>query len=656
MPAGQAQPCHPLLAGKLARVCCFFCPSMSITLSSARLAAIGAGAPLRLSALALASLNLCAAQAQDATLLAQNLHAPTMNEVVVTANRVAQPLTDVLADVTIVDRQTIESSGAAALADVLARLPGIELSRNGGPGTATSLFLRGAETRFTAVYVDGVRVDSQAGSGGATWEALPLSLIDRIEVLRGPAAAIYGSDAVAGVIQIFTKKGEAGVAPYVGIGLGTYRTWRTEAGVSGASGTLDYALGLTREGSRGFSAKTDAKSNPDRDGYHQSAVNGRLGWQINAAHRLEGTLLHNESNSGYDTSQEDDRSLHRIQTLGAHWQAQWSEGYKTRLSVTESRDRYETRPSPYLTNTQLRGYLLHNEWRLGEHQFTAALERREDHLDNAPIDRDRSQNALALGWGLRAGAHTLQLNARHDRDSEFGGKSTGSAAYGYEFAPNWRATASMGTAFRAPTLYQRFSMYGDASLTPETARNVELGLKWLQGASSFSATVYRNNVSNLITFVSGPGPCPGGSGPYPGCYDSIGKARYQGLTLAGSHQLAGVRLHGSIDLQNPKNLDTGKQLQRRAKRHAALGAETRIAHWTVGGEAQLSGRRFDDAANKNVLGGYTLLNLHASTRVARDWQIVARLDNLTDKHYEVARTYATPGRSFYVGLKWAPQY
>lgn len=611
----------------------------------------------RLGTLALAAAAVCAAHAQEgAQLVAQNLHAPVMNEVVVTANRTAQPLTDVLADVTIVDRQTIETSGATALADVLARLPGIELSRNGGPGTTTSLFLRGAETRFTAVYVDGVRMDSQAGSGGATWEAIPLSLIDRIEVLHGPAAAVYGSDAVAGVIQIFTRKGETGVAPYVGVGVGTYRTWRTEAGVSGASSGVDYALGLTREGSRGFSAKTDAKSNPDRDGYHNTGVTGRLGWQINQAHRLEGTLLHNESTSGYDVSMQDDRSYHRTRALGLNWQAQWSESYRTRVSVTDSLDRYETWPSPYLTDTQLRGYLLHNEWRLGAQQFTAALERREDHLENAPIDRGRSQNALALGYGLRQGAHTLQINARHDQDSEFGGKTTGSAAYGYEFAPRWRATASAGTAFRAPSLYQRFSMYGDAGLKPETARNVELGVKWLDGASSFSATVYRNNVSDLITFVGGPGPCPGGSGPFPGCYASVGKARYQGLTLAASHSVAGVRLHGSLDLQDPKNLDTGKQLARRAKRHATLGAETRLAQWTLGGEAQLSGRRFDDAANKNALGGYGLLNLYASTRVARDWQVVARVDNLTDKSYEVARNYATAGRSVYVGLKWAPQY
>ncbi|MBS0293938.1 MAG: TonB-dependent receptor [Proteobacteria bacterium] len=601
----------------------------------------------------------CAAHAQEGSVqVAQNLHAPSLNEVVVTATRSAQPLSDIVADVSILDRASIEQSGATGLADVLARLPGIEMVRNGGPGTSTSLYLRGAETRFTAVYIDGVRVDSQA-TGGASWEAIPLALIDRIEVLRGPAAAVYGSDAVAGVVQIFTKKGEAGVSPYVGVGAGSYGTYRAEAGVSGASGQVDYALGLVRETSRGFNATTPANRsyNPDRDGYRTTGANGRLGLQINSVHRLEGTFLYSDSNSGYDASKTgDDRNLHRLQTLGLNWQAQWSSNYKTRLSVTDSRDRYETTPSPYLTQTQLRGYLLQNEWRYGLHQFSAALERREDHLQNAPIDRHRAQNALALGYGLHSGAHTLQLNARHDDDSEFGGKSTGSAAYGYEFVKNWRATASVGTAFRAPTLYQRFSMYGDASLQPETSRNAELGLKWLQGANSFSVTAYRNKVSNLINWVGGAGPCPGGSGPFPGCYGNVGHARYEGITVAGTTRVGQVQLRGSLDFQNPKNLDTGKLLARRSRQHASLGADTLVAGWTLGGEVQATGQRYDDAANKTRLGGYTLVNLYASRRLARDYQVVARVDNLADKNYTLANGYATPGRMLYVGLKWAPQY
>ena len=144
----------------------------------------------------------------------------TLAEVVVTATRVLQPLTDLVADVTIVDRSQIERSGATGLGDVLARLPGIEMARNGGLGGITSVYVRGAETRFTAVFIDGVRVDSQ-GTGGASWDVIPLSQVDRIEVLRGPAGAVYGSDAMGGVIQIFTRKGEGPASPYVGLSQGT---------------------------------------------------------------------------------------------------------------------------------------------------------------------------------------------------------------------------------------------------------------------------------------------------------------------------------------------------------------------------------------------------------------------------------------------------
>ena len=611
-----------------------------------------------LSLVAMASLPAWAQSGAERLALAAT--APQFSEVVVTAARAPQPLTDVLADVTLIDRDQIAQSGAVTITDLLARQPGVELSRSGGPGTATGVFLRGAETRFTAVYIDGVRIDSQS-TGGAQWEQIPLSQIDRIEVLRGPAAAVYGSDAIGGVIQLFTRRGEGPARPYVAAGLGSQGTRKMEAGISGAAGqdgAFDYSLGIAREISDGFDAKVSGSHNPDRDSYQSTSGNARLGLRINARHRLDATLLASRMNSGYDNSSykasqpADDRSLNRLRTAGLTWAAQWSHAYSTRVSVTDSVNRYETTPSPYLTETQLRGYLWQNDFRWGVHRFSAALERREDDLQNAPIQSGRTQDALALalGYGFNAGRHTLQLNVRHDSDSEFGGKDTGSASYGYAFAPRWRATASVGTAFRAPTLYHRFSEYGVATLQPETSRNAELGLRYAQDRSSFSVVAYRNRVSNLISFA-GAGTCASAFG----CYANTARAQYEGVTFAGSYHLSGVQLHGSLDLQNPRDLDTGKQLARRAKRHATLGADTRIADWTLGAEVQASGRRFDNAANTNVLGGYALFNLYASTRIARDYTLLARIDNLADKDYQLARTYATPGRTLYVGVKWAPQ-
>ena len=576
--------------------------------------------------------------------------APALPDTVVTATRTAQPLTDVLADVTLIDREQVERSGAVNVSDLLHRQAGIEMSRNGGPGTTTSLFMRGAETRFTAVYIDGVRVDTQS-TGGAPWESINLAQVERIEIVRGPAAAVYGSDAIAGVIQIFTRKGDGPFTPYVAAGVGNQGTRKLEAGFSGKNGAVDYALGLSHARSSGFNSRPAA--NPDRDGYRDSGMTGRVGVQLNAAHRLEASGTYARVKAQYDgfNAGQNDVGENRLGTLGAAWSAQWTKNYSTRLSVSESRQRYETTPDPYRTETTLRNYLFQNEWRSGAHLFTAALERREDHLRNAPIDQGRHQNAIALGYGLTSGRHTLQVNLRHDRDSEFGGQSTGGVAYGYGFAPGWRVTAAVGTAFRVPTLYQRFSEYGQPALQPEKARNVELGLHWSQGASRFGVVAYQNKVRNLITFGSA-GVCESAFG----CYENTGRAKLRGVTLSGAHKFGGVNLGGSLDLQDPKDARTGKTLARRAKHLLKLNADTRVGDWTLGAEWQAVGKRWDNAANTNKLAGYGTVNLYATATLAREWTLLARIDNVGDRDHQLARGYATPGRTFYLGLRWTPRY
>ena len=601
----------------------------------------------------------------------------TLNETVVTANRVPQPLSELVSDVSVINRETIERAGAVGVADLLKRLPGIEIARNGGAGNTTSVFIRGAETRFTAVYIDGVRVDSQS-TGGATWESIPLSQIDRIEVLRGPAAAVYGSDAIGGVIQLFTRRGEGAASPYVGAGFGTYGLSRGEAGISGSAGVggaFDYSLGVAHEESRGFDVQPwnkrtvskDGYTNPDRDGYRTDSANARLGFQITPDQRVEASVVYNDQQARYDTSTRtipklprvfpDDIGYNRLRTAGVAWLAKWNDIYSTRVQVTDESSSYETDPSYYSTKTQLRGYLFQNEFRFGPHLLTATLERREDGLVNAAtaysqtLDRNRSQDALALGYGFVQGPHSLQLHARRDDDSEFGGKTTGSAAYGFAITPEWRATASAGTAFRVPTLYQRFSDYGVASLKPETSRNVELGLRWTGGATSAGIVAYRNTVDNLITFD---GTATGCVSTF-GCYANVAHAQYQGVTLSADHRVGDVTLRGSMDFQDPHDVDTGKVLARRSKQHATFGVDWQVAGWNLGAEVQASGRRFDDAANTKVLGGYTLLNLVASTQLMRDLSLLMRIDNAGNKDYTLARTYATGGRQGYIGLKWTPR-
>lgn len=576
-----------------------------------------------------------------------------------TATRVAQPLTDLVADVSIIDRGQIERSGATGVGDLLARLPGVEMSRNGGLGGITSIYLRGAETRFTAVYIDGARVDSQ-GTGGASWDVIPLSQVDRVEVLRGPAGAVYGSDAMGGVVQIFTRKGEGVATPYIGLGLGTYGTTKAEAGVSGAQGAWDYSVGLVRQESKGFNALPGR--NPDDDGYTSESVVARVGLALNPSHRLDLSMLNSQLNAQYDgqwgSITDDDRTVKKLQTAGVVWRANWSADYVSTVSLTAAQDRYETLPSPDLTVTNSRGYLWQNEYRKQGHLFTWALERREDELTNsetAPRDTSHFQNALALGYGWAGSGHSVQLNLRHDVDSVFGPQTTGAVGYGYAVTPQWRVKASAGTAFRAPTLYQRFSPYGSAELLPETSRNVDVGLTFADGPKAFGLTLYQNDVSNLIQFEDNKGTCVANDplDPFGGCYANTAKARYQGMTLTGRYLVGNVTLSGSLDVQDPRDSITGKLLARRAQQHGKLAAETRLQGWAVGAELQASGLRYNDAGNTTELPGYVLLGLHAQTQVARNWTVLVRLDNLTDAKYELAQGYASAGRSVYAGLSWA---
>lgn len=580
--------------------------------------------------------------------------AQILNEVVVTATRTEQSVGEVLADITVIDRQAIQRSGAVGIADVLSRYPGIQFDRTGGTGNATGLFIRGADSRHTAVYVDGVRMDSQFLSGGATWEALPLGLIDHIEILRGPAAAIYGSDAIGGVVQLFTRKGEGPFQPYAGVGAGSYNTYQANAGFSGSQAQWDYALGVTREKSQGFNVLQGA--NPDSDGYDSRAETARLGLKINKDHKLEATLLQSRMNAQYDGGSypgtvQDDHSIQTIQTTGLNWTAQWTPDYKTNLLLTLSKDDYEDPTGSSQAQTRLRNYVFQNAYNLDIHRFQVTLERREDALDNSstsPADTSRSQNALALGYGLSLDQHSLQLNTRHDTDSDFGDKNTAQAAYAYQLNDAWQVRASAGSAFRAPTLFQRFYKYGgNAGLEPESSDNIEAGLKYAYQNDSLSLVAYRNRISNLIDFFYAIGEC--------NCYENIDHARLQGFTLSAATRYRDFKLSGSYDRLDAKNTDTGKALARRADNTLKLAADTHWQAWQLGSEWQWVDKRFDDKSNKTVIPPFQLFNLWWQRPLDKDINLSVRLNNAFDQSYQLANGYYTAGRNLFVGLQWQPK-
>jgi len=594
------------------------------------------------------------------SLLAQAQATTSLPTTVVTATRIEQPVTDIVADVSIIERTQIEQLGVGSVAELLARLPGVQASAY---GDAPRVFLRGSESRMVALYIDGMRVDTQDGAvrlgGGAPWELLPLSQIERVEVLRGPASAVYGSDAMGGVVQIFTRQGEAGFHPYVNLGFGSYNTRKLSSGFSGAGEGWDYTLGLGIEDSDGFNTTPRWTHTPTTEAYTQRSSNFRLGRQLTTEHRLEFNALESRLDSRYVPwgGGTDYQAKAQLNTTGLKWRARWSDLYSTDLSVNRSRIAYrDDLPNDYVTSLQ--GIVFENRLRIGGGTVSAVLEEKNDNFEaqadgnfNPAFMGKRTQNALALGYSINQGAHALQLNARQDRDSLFGAFQTGAVAYGYSLAPNWRMTLGSGTAFRAPTLEQLFSQYGSATLKPETSRSYEAGMQYGQGPSAAKLVVYRNEISSMITSDQSLSTCTAGGF----CYLNVDRATIQGMTLSANTQWGNYALRGSFDVLDPRNEVTGKDLNLRARQLLFFGVDRSVAQWRIGAEFKAVGERFDDAANSNRLPGYTVMNVTVRTALSLEWQLVGRLNNLADTKYEQVMNYSSPGRSFFIGLNWQPK-
>ncbi len=586
---------------------------------------------------------------------AQTSSISTLADTVVTASRAPQPLTDVLADVTVIDREEIFRRGAASLAELLGELPGLQVSGDSG------VYIRGAESRMTALYIDGVRVDSQDGfklvGGGAHWDLVPLAQIDRIEVLRGPASAIYGSDAMGGVVQVFTANSKSGFAPFSSVTLGNRDTARASAGFSGQQAGWSYSIGLARELTDGHNARPDQTNVPATQPSANTSGNLRLGYAVSPQHAVElshlmATLDTRFPRWGGGISHFDQGWL---DTSALVWRGKWSDTYSTSVSVNRARtDRQNDLPYDYRTTTD--SYLLDNRWRLGTREFSFALEQRNDQFDskavpsNGAIAASRSQNAVAAGFGQVSGSHTVQVSFRSDEVQYFGRATTGSLAYGYAFAPGWRASGSVGSAFRAPTLEQLFNIYGNRGLRPEESLNQEVAIDYQRGASSLKLAGYVNRITDMISSSSSREDCAAGSF----CYYNVSQARIEGVTLSGKSMLGPYTVRGSLDLLNPENSATGKTLSLRAREQATLAIERPILGWQFRSDLLLIGSRFNNASNTESVPGYGVLGLGASKRLGQGLTLVLRADNLGGKQHWQSLEYATPGRTVSATLSWRP--
>lgn len=580
-----------------------------------------------------------------------------LDPVTVTATRQAAKASEVLSDISVIEREEIEQAGSSTLEELLARQPGIELYSSGSMGSTTGIFIRGTNAQHVLLLIDGMRVGS-ATSGGATWSRLPLNQIDRVEVLRGPASSLYGSDAVGGVVQVFTRDGKGPFTPYAEVGGGSYGSFSANAGFSGRQNGWRYALDLGRFSTEGFNSKrVTSGADNDRDGFRSWNTSGRLAYEFAKGHEAGVTLFHSDGENDFDSGSQDKNqqkvSAYRAYTnnrLNDVWTSTLSAGYSADTSV--NRGSYNTR-----YETQQKQYVWQNDFKTGAGNFLAGVERLEQEVISTTAYQltSRTNDSMQLGWQSKLDNNRFQFSARRDDNSQFGSKNTGTAAYGYQFSPNWRANVSYGTAFRAPTfndLYWPYASYGaygsyqgNPNLRPEFAKNREASVIYERGNHSLALTWYLNKVENLIA----------SSGGFNAMPVNIANARLEGATLTYTGKLGNVDLQANYNTLDPRNNDTDKLLVRRARNFggAAIGQRLGKFDWRI--EVDAAGHRFDDAANKVRLGGYALTNLYGAYRVTRDWSVFSRINNVFDRDYTLANGYATPGVNAFVGVRYTPR-
>lgn len=604
-------------------------------------------------AVALASLAAGAAHAQSVTADANDaLSDPVLPGVAITATRTPTRVDALLSDVVLIERAAIEASTARTLPELLSREAGLQMSANGGAGKVSNVFLRGTESRHTLLLIDGVPYGS-ASAGIPIWDAVPLDLIERIEVLRGPASALYGSEAVGGVVQIFTRRARPGARPWASVTVGPHGFTQLGGGMAGGGDTVRYSLGLQSTRDDGFSA-ANARApfgnfNPDRDGLRQDSLTAALQWQLTRDWSAHARLLHSDGVVWFDDgAKTDSRSAIRSQVASVGAGGPLSASWRTELRLSQSMDTSNAivsafMPSDFRTTQQQVLWQNTIDTPLGE--LLAGLEQRGQRIASSTAFTVGSRTIDGVFAGLRgsAGVHRWQFNLRHDRNSQFGAADTGFAAYGLQISPAWRVHASWGTSFAAPSFNQLyFPRFGNPALRPERGENAELGLVWQSSPdSTLKLLRFDNRIRGYITDTTLP--------------QNVPRSRIEGGTLSYDAQHGDLSVRASLDALDPRNELSGKWLPRRARQQAAFGANYRVGGWRLGGALYAVGGRFDDVANTQRLPGYATVDVHADYAVARDWRVQVKLNNLADRDYETAFGYNQPRRSVYLTLRWQPQ-
>jgi len=589
--------------------------------------------------------------------------------VIVTATRTAQTADASLASVTVITRKDIERQQARSIQDLLRGVPGVSISNSGGAGKNTSVFMRGTESDHVLVMIDNIKVGS-ATSGTTAFENIPIEQIDRIEIVRGPRSSLYGSEAIGGVIHIFTRKGDSGgLKPNFGFGGGSYGTLEGSIGLSqrGTQGWLN--MNASGIGTKGFNACTGSDSagcfssnpDPDRDGYRNVAGSIRAGYRFQNGLEIDGSFLHSAGKTQFDASDpapnfiSPNKVVLAQQVLGGTARYSPLDFWRINLIGGRSRDdsdNYLGATFASRFNTIRDTISVLNDFTVTpNHLLTIGMDYQKDHVKSNEAFTVHSRN----NWGVFAqhqatlGKLEFQQSLRHDDNQQFGSRVTGGIGWSYPITENIRLLANFGSAFKAPTFNELyFPGFSNPNLRPEDSRSYELGTRGKTDWGNWSLNAYETHIDQLIAYDS--------SIFAPA---NIDQARIRGLEGVLSAQIKGWQFNTNLTLLDPINRssgpDRGNILPRRAEQSFRLDADRQFGqYYKLGAMLLVEGERYDDLANTRKLNGYVKFDLRAEYILNKNWRLQGRIENLFNEHYQTAAFFNQPGRNFFAMVRYQP--
>jgi vitamin B12 transporter len=612
----------------------------------------------------------------------------TLEEVVVTATRVETPIEEIASSITVISSKEIEREQKTTVLEALRDIPGLDVVQTGGLGSHTSIFLRGANSEHTLVMIDGVEVNDPISPGRSyDFAHLTVDNIERIEVIRGPQSTLYGSDAIGGVINIITKKGEGRPKLFASAESGTFMTFRESTGVSGGNRWINYSLGLSRFDTDGISAANKKDGNYERDGYKNSSLSARLGFapQENLDvdfifHYIDAkTDLDNSGGAGGDDPnyvQKSKQLLFKTQVGLSLFDHRWTQ--KLAFATTDNdRDVKNKKDDQHPLDSErghYDGQLIKLDW---EHNLQ--LHKTNDLTFGLEYEEEegKSRYYWESQWGpgeslfpkktANTKGYYIQdqiklwdrlfatLGVRIDDHSRFDTETTCRIAPAYLIKETGtKMKGTFGTGFKAPTLYQLYAPadlwgpIGNKDLKPEKSKGWDFGVEQdlLKNKVILGATYFRNDFKDLIQYEMGQG------------YINIAKAKTEGVELFLSVKpVDDLTVRVNYTYTDTEDKTTGETLIRRPKNK--IGFDLNY-HFINKGNVNLGviyvGKRDDkdfsiSPPRRVKLDQYTLVNLAASYDISKNFQLFGRVENLLDKEYEEAKGFGTPGLSFFGGMK-----